>query len=249
MRFFVEIAYNGHHYFGWQKQPNQISVQEKMENIFSILLGETAITGCGRTDTGVHASQYFLHFDTEKELPLNFIDRINKLLPPDIVIYRVVPVVPDAHARFDALKRSYVFYLSFRKDPFQQQTTYYYPYANKPDMGLMQEAAQTLMKYEAFYPFCKTGHDAKTLFCKLSRSEWLPGKDEYSWEYHISSNRFLRGMVRLIVGMCLNVGTGKTSLEELENALSQQTALKRSWTVPPQGLFLNEVEYPDHLFI
>lgn len=244
MRYFTELAYNGFHYSGWQIQPNSVSVQERIQGAFSTILGtEIEFVGCGRTDAGVHASQYFAHFDFDGTFPKSFLQRVNKLLPEEIVIYKIFEVKPDAHVRFDAFQRSYEYHLTFVKNPFQTQTTYFYPFAQKPDFDKMQAAAQLLLHYPAFQPFCKSNHDAKTLHCDLTRSEWQQ-LEENKLVFHITSNRFLRGMVRLIVGMCLNVGLEKVSLEEVKIALEQQILLKKSWSVPPEGLFLTEVKYP-----
>lgn len=244
MRYFAELAYNGAQYVGWQRQPNGVSVQETIEGAFSTILGaEVEVTGCGRTDAGVHASQYFLHFDYERDFPVAFLRRVNKLLPKDIAIYRIFEVAPEAHARFDAHSRSYTYHITFQKDPFAIQTAYFYPYVERPDLAQMQAAAQLLLSYEAFYPFCKSDHDAKTLRCELSRSEWVQNTSQHL-AFHITANRFLRGMVRLIVGMCLNVGLGKLTLLEVKDALNKQTLLPKSWSVPPEGLFLTAVQYP-----
>ena len=245
MRYFAELSYQGTRYFGWQIQPGQISVQETLEQAFSTILGvPIAMTGCGRTDTGVHARQYFAHFDCEKALPDAFERRLNKFLPPDIAIHRIVPVHPEAHARFDAFQRSYEYHLSFRKMPFEQNTCYWYGHATRPDRDLVQAAAALLTDYAEFFPFCKSEGAAKTMRCELSRAEWIFDEEADQWVFHITANRFLRGMVRLIVGMCLNVGLGKTTLDEVRHALDTQTLLKKSQSAPPQGLFLTEVLYP-----
>ncbi len=244
MRYFAELAYNGAQYVGWQKQPNGRSVQETIEQAFGTILGaEIAMTGCGRTDAGVHARQYFLHFDFEGSFPPGFLSRVNKFLPQDIAIFRIFEVAPDAHARFDASERSYAYHLSFIKDPFSTQTAWFYAHPQRPDFDRMQEAAQLLLAYREFYPFCKSDHDAKTLQCDVSRSTWVR-LDAHQWVFQITSNRFLRGMVRLIVGMCLNVGLGKVSIAEVKAALDHQTLLPKSWSVPPEGLFLQGIQYP-----
>jgi len=245
MRYFAELAYKGTHFFGWQIQPKQITVQETLENAFStILRTRMEVVGCGRTDTGVHASQYFMHFDFDGKFPKNFSSRINKFLPPDIAISRIFPVAADAHARFDAFQRAYEYRMHFRKDPFRQDTSYYFPYPQQPDPEKMQEAAQLLLHYDSFFPFCKTHHDAKTYQCELNRSEWELQAGGESLTYHIAANRFLRGMVRLIVGMCINVGLGKVPFDEVQQALDQQTRLERSASAPPEGLFLKDIHYP-----
>lgn len=245
MRYFAELAYNGTNYYGWQRQPDQKSVQEVLEDALSLLLRTTVeITGCGRTDTGVHASQYFIHFDYEQEFPKEFVRRLNKYLPPDIVVYSIFEVALDAHARYDAHYRSYEYHLDFRKNPFAQHTSYFFPFAERLDLQAMQQAAQLLLSFDEFFPFCKTHTDVKTLRCNLFRSEWEWLETEQKLVYHIAANRFLRGMVRLIVGMCLNVGLGKLTLEAVQQALEKQERLSQSWSVPPDGLFLTAVRYP-----
>lgn len=245
MRYFAELAYKGTEFFGWQIQPEQITVQETIQDAFStILRTPIEVVGCGRTDTGVHASQYVLHFDFDGEFPLHFLSRVNKYLPASIAIFRIFPVADEAHARFDAYHRAYEYRIHFRKDPFRQEISYFYPFPNRPDVEKMQEAARLLLAYEDFYPFCKTHHDSQTYRCELKRSEWVPGPDGFSLSYHIAANRFLRGMVRLIVGMCLNVGTGKLELDTVRRALDEQSRLQRSTSAPPEGLYLRDIRYP-----
>ncbi len=244
MRYFIELAYNGANYYGWQRQPREVSVQSTLEDAFSTILGTpTAIHGCGRTDTGVHARQYFAHFDFTDPLPKSFTQRLNKFLPPDIAIYRIFEVAPEAHARFDAHHRAYEYLIDFRKNPFGLQTSYYFPFAHQLDFNLMQQAGKLLMQYDEFFPFCKTNTDVKTMQCDLRRAEWVLDEERQQLVFHIAANRFLRGMVRLIVGMSLNVGLQKTSLKEVREAMDQQTRLKRSLSVPPQGLYLKDIRY------
>lgn len=244
-RYFIELAYNGTRYFGWQRQPRHVSVQSTIEDAFRIILGQPIeITGCGRTDTGVHARQYFAHFNFNGNFPPNFERRLNKYLAKDIVIYRIFPVDWDAHARFDAYHRSYEYHIDLQKNPFTIETSYQYTYPVWPDFEKLQQAARLLLHYEEFFPFCKTNHNAKTLICDLKRSEWIFREEEQKLVYHISANRFLRGMVRLIVGMCLNVGLDKLSIEEVKKALDQQTRLRKSSSAPPQGLYLTDIRYP-----
>ncbi|MEM6317651.1 MAG: tRNA pseudouridine(38-40) synthase TruA [Bacteroidota bacterium] len=244
MRYFLELAYKGTHYFGWQIQPKDITVQGVLEQTFStILRTPIAITGCGRTDTGVHASQYFAHFDFTGDLPQNFLYRINKFLPKDIAIRRIFPVAADAHARFDAYLRSYEYHIALEKNPFSLETAYYLPYAKKMEMAQLQAAASLLLEYDAFFPFCKTKSDAKTMLCDVQRVEWVFHESTGKLVFHISANRFLRGMVRLIVGMCLNVGSGKLSLAEVRTALEEQKRLPKDASVVATGLFLTEIRY------
>lgn len=243
MRYFLELSYHGANYHGWQKQPQAVSVQEVLEQAFSTVLNHPIeITGCGRTDTGVHASQYFAHFDFQGQFPREFLRRINKFLPKDIAIHQLFPVDWQQHSRFDAHYRAYRYHLSPVKDVFRPATVLYYPRATQLNKTLMEEAAALLLEYDHFLPFCKTGSDAKTMRCTLHRSEWVFTEKEYV--YHIAANRFLRGMVRLIVGMQLSVGLGKIKLPEVRHALDTQTRLPKALSVAPEGLFLTEVRYP-----
>lgn len=245
MRYFAELAYRGTHYFGWQRQPKQISVQETLETAFSTLLRtEIPITGCGRTDTGVHAKHYIIHFDFDGEFPKAFVPRMNKFLPKDISISRIFEVDSEAHARYDAYERSYEYYLGFDKDPFSTELAWYFPNAEKPVLEKMQEAAGILTEYEEFYTFCKSNTDVKTMKCDLRRAEWVVDEANNKLVFHITANRFLRGMVRLIVGMCVNVGLGKLTVEEVRQALDEQKLLNKSLSVPPQGLYLTGIKYP-----
>ena len=243
MRYFAELSYNGTFYFGWQRQPKQISVQETLEKALSTILRmPIEIVGCGRTDTGVHAKQYFIHFDFDGNFPKAFVRRLNKFLPNDIAIHRIFKVSEDAHARFDAYYRAYEYHLIFKKNPFQTTTRFLYPYPQKPNWALCQQAAQLLLNYQAFYPFCKSNTDVKNMKCELQRAEWEQLNENY-WIFHIAANRFLRGMVRLVVGMSLNVGLGKLALETIQKAMEKQERLEKSWSVPASGLFLVEVKY------
>lgn len=245
MRYFARLAYRGTRYFGWQRQPNQISIQEKIEETLQILLRQQVeVTGCGRTDTGVHAADYVLHFDLEDELPDQFLRRLNSLLPPDIVFYTVNPVHPEAHARFDAVSRSYEYHMSGIKDPFREDTVWIYRFFDKLDPLKLQQSASILLDYEEFFPFCKSNTDVQTMKCKLSKSEWILSDDKKSAVYHVTSDRFLRGMIRLIVGMSISVASGKLSIEQVKNALETQSRLIDAVSVPSQGLFLKDIQYP-----
>lgn len=243
MRCFAHIAYNGARYHGWQSQRNSITVQEVLEEAFSTVLNhQISIVGCGRTDTGVHASSYYFHFDAPQVFPANFVYRINKFLPKDIVVYQILKVPPESHARFDAVNRSYHYHLSFTKNPFGQDTTAHLPLAQKADFEALQQAAQLLLTFNQFYPFCKSDTDTAGYACQLKTAEWSATPNGLI--FNIQANRFLRGMVRLIVGMCLNVGWGKLTLQEVTIALERQTRLKNAWSAPPEGLFLSHIEYP-----
>lgn len=244
MRYFGELAYNGADYSGWQRQPNEMTVQQRIEESMSMILRTPiAITGCGRTDAGVHASQYFIHFDVEAALPEGFCHRLNKVLPKDVAFRRIFEVEPNAHTRFDAYSRSYEYHMDLRKNPFQEKTIYYYYYNQIPDFDKMQSAAAVLLEYNEFATFCKSNHDAKTMICQMTRSEWQK-IDDHHWVYHVTANRFLRGMVRLIVGMCINIGRGKITVDDVRKALDEQVQLQKSLSVPPQGLYLKDIKYP-----
>ena len=245
MRYFAELAYNGTNYFGWQRQPNASSVQATIEDALSLILrAQITIVGCGRTDTGVHASQYFIHFDCSVDFPKGFLSRLNKYLPEDIAFYQIFPVSEITHARYDAFKRSYEYHICFRKTPFHTNICYHYPFAKQLDLEKMQAASHLLLNYKEFFPFCKTNTDVKTMRCDLQRAEWVYLEQEQKLIFHISANRFLRGMVRLIVGMCLNVGLGKIEIERVKKAMDEQSRLEKSLSAPAHGLFLTEIKYP-----
>lgn len=245
MRYFARLAYRGTRYFGWQRQPNQISVQEKIEDTLQILLRQPVeVLGCGRTDAGVHAEDYVLHFDYTPDLPDQFLRRLNSLLPADIVIYKVEAVHPDAHARFDAVSRSYEYRISGIKDPFREDSVWVYRFFHKLDFEKLKDSASLLMEYDEFFTFCKTNTDVQTMKCRLTRSEWIITDDRKSAMYQITSDRFLRGMIRLIVGMSISVAIGKLSLNQVRKALDTQSRLNDAVSAPPQGLFLKDIQFP-----
>jgi tRNA pseudouridine38-40 synthase len=243
MRYFLELAYNGTRYCGWQIQPNAVSIQQKIEEVLATLLREDVeVVGCGRTDTGVHASYYVAHFDFDKDFPKNFLTRANMMLGRDIVLKNIHAVAPDAHARFDATSRSYEYHISFEKNPFTIETEWHFERYKQLNINDMQQAAEILRGYSSFAPFCKTNSDAETRDCIIHEATWV--FTEKKAIFRISANRFLRGMVRLIVGACINVGLGQMTLDDLKHALDTQTPLKKSYSVPPTGLFLMDIQYP-----
>jgi tRNA pseudouridine38-40 synthase len=243
MRYFIELSYNGTRFSGWQRQPNAPSVQAAIEDVFSLILRQPVeLVGCGRTDTGVHARYYVAHFDFEGTLPDFFFERINKMVGRDISLKKISPVHAEAHARFDAFSRSYEYHITFVKNPFEQETKWFFHQHNLLNINQLCKTAEMLRGYENFAPFCKTHSDVKTMQCQLTRSEWIFEGDKAI--FHISANRFLRGMVRLIVGACVNVGLGQMTLEDLTKALDEQSPLTKSYSVPATGLFLTEVKYP-----
>ncbi len=245
MRYFIKLSYRGTNYSGYQIQPNAMSVQETIEDGLSKVLRTTIkITGCGRTDSGVHAKDYVAHFDTDAEFSEDFLKRINKCLPDDIVISSIGKVSDEAHARFDATHRAYEYHIVFSKTPFDIDTVYHFPFIKDVDFKKLQEAAQLLLNYEDFFTFCKSNTQVKTTLCTMIRSEWEIREEEGKMIFHIAANRFLRGMVRLVVGMCLNVAIGKVNLEDVKKAMDSKTRLIKSLSVPPNGLFLVDIRYP-----
>lgn len=250
MRYFCRLSYDGTNYCGWQHQPGQASVQDTIEHALSTFFRvQTPVTGCGRTDTGVHARNYFIHFDLDTVFRQDFIKNLNAILPKDIVLHEVIAVKDDAHARYDAYSRSYVYYLESSKNPFSLPYSFQYYHFHLADRELMQQAAELLTHYSDFTSFCKTNSGVDKKLCTVTNSCWKFDDATGKATFHITANRFLRGMVRLIVGMCLNVGTGKLSLDTVTDCLESQVPLPVQWSVPAAGLFLDEIKYPDEIFL
>jgi tRNA pseudouridine38-40 synthase len=244
-RYFLTLAYLGSAYCGWQKQLNAPSVQTVMEQSLSTLLRQPIeVTGCGRTDTGVHARFYVAHFDATGPLPATFLIGLNSLLPPDISVFTVLKMPDSAHARFDAFERAYEYHLTWRKDPFRLQTAWYYPQARQISLDVLNSVASILPEFQAFYPFCKSHSGVDHYRCDLRSAHWEYGSDGHSLVFHIRANRFLRGMVRLIVGTCLQVARQKMTQQAVYKALTDQTALPKALSVPAEGLFLTDICYP-----
>jgi len=247
-RYFIYLAYNGTNYCGWQNQPNGVSVQQKMEEALHILLRKPVpITGAGRTDAGVHARLMVAHFDWEDEacdLPL-LTEKLNCLLPKDISVCKILPVTPEAHARFDALSRTYKYYVCREKDPFTYP--FYYRLRVLPDFEKMNEAAAILPEYTDFTAFSKLHTDVLTNNCKIMQAEWK--QEEQGWVFTIRADRFLRNMVRAIVGTLLEVGRGKRSLDGFRQVIESKDRGKAGTSVPGNALFLVDIEYPDSIFI
>jgi len=245
-RYFIQLSYDGTNYHGWQVQPNGISVQEVLEKVLSVVSREKiALTGAGRTDTGVHASFFVAHFDAENQ-NLNsdkIIYNINCLLPGDIAVQNIYKVKADAHARFDALYRSYKYYLSKRKDPFNR--FYAEKEARSPDLLKMNEAAALLLNYEDFTSFSRLGTDVKTNNCKVYEAKWT---DEGSrLVFSIKADRFLRNMVRAIVGTLLEVGFGKLTIDDFCHIIELKDRGAAGASAPAKGLFLVDIGYPEDL--
>jgi tRNA pseudouridine38-40 synthase len=245
LRYFIEIAYNGKNYFGWQRQPEQISVQQVLEETLSTLLRkEIKLTGAGRTDSGVHAKQLFAHFDFEEiESFDDFIFRINSFLPKDISIKNIFAVKEDAHARFDAVEREYEYIISLEKDPFSQD--FAFQINNKPNVDLMNEAAKLLLNHKDFQCFSRSKTDVKTYNCTIVKAFWEVKNNRLI--FTIAADRFLRNMVRAIVGTLLDVGYGKTSLEEFKEILKSKSREEAGASAPAHGLYLTKVVYPENI--
>jgi tRNA pseudouridine38-40 synthase len=240
-RYFIELAYDGTNYHGWQSQHNAVSVQEVLNKALSTVLREPIETlGCGRTDTGVHAKAFFAHFDSEGESVVNYVRGINSILPHDIAIKNIIPVAADAHARFDATLRSYEYHIHFNKDPFKNN--YSWLLRDVPDLQLMNEAAKVMMEYIDFSCFSKSNTQTKTNNCKISRAEWR--EQEGGIVFNISADRFLRNMVRAIVGTLLMVGRKEMEPECIRDIIQSKNRSNAGTSVPACGLYLTEVKYP-----
>ncbi len=242
MRYFIHLAYNGANYCGWQTQPELPTVQLTLEQALTTLLRHpTAIVGCGRTDTGVHASDFYAHFNATDEVDTRQLTfKLNSFLPDDIAIYEIFAVRDNAHARFDATARTYQYHVSDRRLPFKQglYSRIYY----RPNLELMNQGADLLMEYEDFTSFAKLHTQVKTNICHLSLAQWEEHEDE--WVFTIRSNRFLRNMVRSVTGTLLDVGRGKLSLDGLRQIIERKDRCAAGVSMPPQGLFLTRVDYP-----
>jgi len=243
MRYFIRCQYNGTRFNGWQRQPDiSTTIQETIEEAISLVTRKkVAIVGCGRTDTGVHASEYYFHFDSDfndKELLLY---KINQIVPRDISFTNIRVVDETAHARFDATRRGYTYHMTCNNDPFHQETKYVHFKAEDLSLSKLNEAARILIGTHDFEAFCKAHTDVNTKICIVEISEWKKTGDGYL--YTVRADRFLRGMIRLIVGMCINVSRGKLAIEEVEEALKNKKRLSLDWSVPAKGLFLDKVEY------
>ena len=247
MRYFIRFSYFGKNYHGWQRQPNAITVQEVLEDCLSKLLGApTEVVGAGRTDTGVHAKEMFAHFDRDSLLDLEeLLRRMNAFLPEDIAVQDISSVVSDAHARFSALERTYEYWLVQRKDPFLSD----FAHIVRPNLDIeaMNEAASFLLKHSDFESFSKTNSDVKTFICDVRQAEWSMEKDKLV--FTIVADRFLRNMVRAVVGTLLEVGLAKRKPLEIHDILKSKSRSKAGVSVPAKGLYLTQVKYPENIFV
>ena len=242
MRYFVTLSYEGTRYHGWQIQPNGDSIQERLQGALSTLLRtEISVTGAGRTDAGVHARMMVAHFDYEEALDgQQLCYKLNRLLPYDIAVQKVEQVADDLHARFSATSRTYHYYIHTVKDPFSRAYSceLHYPL----DFKKMNEAAAMLLNYEDFGAFCKSGADVKTTLCQVTAAEWHQTSPS-TWYFEITANRFLRNMVRAVVGTLVDVGRGRLSLEEFQKVIEGKRRTEAGESMPGNALFLEDIKY------
>jgi len=247
-RYFLYFSYKGTAYHGWQIQPNGISVQEVLTKALStILRTNTELTGAGRTDTGVHACMMVAHFDLEYDLPVVFdlVAKLNSFLPKDIAVHKIVEVQPDAHARFDAISRKYEYHVVLQKSVFKNELAA--RISDKLNFEDMNMAAATLNEHHDFTSFSKLHTDVKTNNCRIMLAEWTQKEDE--WIFTIQADRFLRNMVRAIVGTLFEVGRGRMTIDEFNAVIEAKNRCKAGVSVPAQGLYLIDIQYPDRIFI
>jgi tRNA pseudouridine38-40 synthase len=242
MRYFIWFGYDGTQYHGWQTQPNGVTVQSELERCLSLLLREqVAVTGAGRTDAGVHARQMAAHFDTDGELDARLLaKKLNGLLPAAISVDRIEPVPADMHARFSATSRTYHYYIHTRKNPFIRQYSQEMHY--QLDFDLMNEAGRILMEYDDFGAFCKAGSDVKTTLCRVTHAHWHQTSDT-EWYFEITANRFLRNMVRAVVGTLIEVGRRRMTLQEFRQVIESGRRTQAGESMPAKALFLERVTY------
>jgi tRNA pseudouridine38-40 synthase len=245
-RYFIKLAYNGARYHGWQIQDNALTVQQVItEAVRLIWIKDFKMIGCGRTDTGVNASQFYAHFDLPEERSWDELNdlayRLNRFLPEDIVIFRIFPVAPDLHSRYDAISRTYEYYIHTYKDPFLTNSSWFLH--QELDLDRMNRGGTIIMEYEDFTSFSKFNEKRKTNLCTITEAKWeIEG---HKLVFRITANRFLHDMVRAIVGTMINLGQHKISLEELRKIIVSKDRCNAGESVPARGLYLTRVEYRD----
>lgn len=246
MRYFIELSYKGTHFIGWQRQPKGRSVQQTLEEALSTILRQPLdIVGSSRTDAGVHALQQFAHFDLPDTLedPEKLVYRLNGLLPGDLAVREIFRVSSQVHARYEATHRRYEYHIIRHKNPFLTQQAYLF--RQQLNMDAMNEAAALLLDYSDFESFSKVHTDVHTFLCTISRADWT--QESQSLVFTVQANRFLRGMVRALVGTLLDVGIGKRSVQDFEQILVEKDRKKAGAQAPAHGLFLVEVGYPNEI--
>jgi tRNA pseudouridine38-40 synthase len=248
MRYFIYLEFDGSAYSGWQIQPHSPSVQQTLEQSLALFLRQdVSVTGAGRTDAGVHASEMVAHFDLDEPQDCAWMqNKLNGILPADIAVHRIVPVKADAHARFDAISRTYKYYVTLNKSAFNRDYSWFLP--NEPDFEMMNSAAEILMKTVDFTSFSKLHTDTKTNDCRVTEAGWerLP---DGRWEFTITADRFLRNMVRAIVGTLMDVGRHKLTIDGFKQIIESKDRCSAGDSAPAQGLFLHKIVYPDNLFL
>lgn len=258
MRYFIQLSYNGTSYHGWQRQPNAVTVQQTIEEALStILRTPTTMMGAGRTDTGVHAYMMYAHVNmvhtdengndrafAKADLTL-LTYKLNNFLPPNIAILKIIPVTPEAHARFDATYRSYIYKISTTKNPFTQERAFYYKIPL--DVQRMQDASDILLTYSDFECFSKSKTDVNTYLCDITVATWSLVDNEY--HFTITANRFLRNMVRAIVGTLIEIGQGKKPVSWMHEVIKGKNRNIAGASAPAHGLYLTDIGYPKHIFI
>ncbi len=248
MRYFIKLSYRGTRYHGWQKQDNANSIQEVLENALSKKIREKILlTGAGRTDTGVHAKEMTAHFDVSQNIhdPNQLVYKLNSFLPYDIAIHTIFPVKDSAHARFDALSRTYEYWICQNKNVFLYDWSY--PLCVSLNIEKMQQAAVILREYHDYTSFSKTGTQVKTNLCKIKEAQWEQKDDLLI--FRIKADRFLRNMVRAIVGTLVEVGIEKTSLTELREIIQKKNRSSAGYSVPAKGLYLTKTDYPSTIYL
>lgn len=243
MRYFVTFSYDGSRYHGWQIQPNGNSVQAELQRALTILLRrETTVVGAGRTDAGVHARMMVAHFDVDESLEdcAQMVYRLNRILPRDIAVSRVEPVAEDMHARFSATSRTYHYYIHTRKDPFLRSYSCELHY--DLDFEAMNTAAAMLLEYDDFGAFCKSHADVKTTLCHVSAARWHQTTD-HSWYFEITANRFLRNMVRAVVGTLVDVGRHRLTIDDFRRVVEGRRRTEAGESMPGEALFLEDIRY------
>jgi len=245
MRYFIHLGYDGRNYKGWQRQKStRKTIQEVIEQLlFKIFKKEITVYGCGRTDTGVHASQYVLHINLDETPTFNLKFRLNKNLPNSIVIFEVIQVNENQHCRYDAVARTYDYFIHWKKDPILfHHSTFYEQF--ELDFGLMRKAMELISRTKDFKPLCKQPHLYKSTLCQIMKTELFINEEQGRLRFSITSNRFLRGMVRYCVFFLLEVASGEMSLNEFEQILNQEKVFIKKKPVLPNGLYLSKIEYP-----
>ncbi|SOD14635.1 tRNA pseudouridine(38-40) synthase TruA [Pedobacter xixiisoli] len=244
MRYFFHIGYNGHTYNGWQRNPKAHSVQETIEEKLSnIFKTQIDINGCGRTDTSVHASQYFFHVDIEREIDFDLFFILNRILPHSIAVFNIIPMDGKQHARFDAVQRKYDYYLHTYKNPFLGQLSSYYDVKNL-NVQEMKKAVDLLPKYKDYRAFCTAPDKNEHTICNVMEAKLYCSADEQHFRFHIASNRFLGKMIRILMGNLLKIGKNEFTVEQFEHRLSSLEIPKIFEIAKPTGLYLSKVTYP-----